>query len=337
MSSINFDTVIFEIPEVKIELEKTTYLHVIANGDELVKRISNRKHIDGSKKKHRVSIRSNEFKNALLISGALHGFLYGQNVFTTSNLRRLCFETIREIRKKIHFYVSDIAREKWLAGDINILRIDVAKNFKFKSDEEALEILKQIRIQLASQNFVTKMNMTSAQWAPQNGAKYSVVFYAKGPQLERITKENEKEMMRLVDECDGVIRVEVRLLHGELKKLNLDKLSAWNFDTPEYIFNKYFSRVPLLNVTSDLITKDELDKFPKYMRTAMALHKAGIDLSLLYASGHVKRIRGYFRKEGIDFRCKSQKKTSVLLKDLFVDSRKMKIPKWLKKVKMLMQ
>lgn len=328
---MGIDTVVFIVPSVKLKLsDRTRMLVVTPDAGEVVKNITNRKRVPGKYGKHSVHIRSDYLNSELRIEGALHGFSFGQNHFTSNNLRQTCFRTIRAVRKIHPFEVSDDAKKRWLEGDIKIENIHISYSFKFNSDEEVNEILKQIGTQLHQLGKKVSSNTYSVNWAPRNGRNFSITFYNKGPQM-RVGKLVVGEAFeRLRDECTGVLRVELRLKHHELEALELDRLGAWNKKTPRTVFLKYFSRVPLLNVTWGGVTKDQLQNIPKTLRTALILHLLGADLKVVYSAGHVNRLIAKFNKLGIDIRCKNQEAEAIMLNDLLSENRLVRVPDWIK-------
>lgn len=328
---MNIDTIIFEVSGIKTHLHDTPYASVITPDGEIIFDKSNRKRIDGRLPIHALQVRHNKKEGKLTIEGSPNAFLYGQNIFTLKDPRALCLRALKNVRTIIPFEIDSDAKERILKGDIDLYRIDIAENFYFADVDQALKILQQIKLQFASQYAKTSTNMSSARWASRSGSGYSITFYDKYTQMLSKKKTNDEELKRLINECRGVIRVELTLRRKELKKLGLTKLSAWDKGTPERIFYKYFSLVPLYNATFGSLTTKELDSIPKKLRRAYKLHKKGDDLKDSFGKSYVKKIYTAFRKLGYDLRCPNQATEAVSLKGLFSEERRMPKPKWLKK------
>lgn len=328
--NMSIDTVKFKVPGIKIHLSDTTHSMVTTSDGIIISNTSNRKHLSGRLPVHSVAVRSDQLNNTLQIEGALHGFLYGQNICTLKSMRKLCLRTLQEVRKQVPFELDDETRRRILAGDIELLLVHIAMNFSFETLEQAQKILQQIKLQFASQHAKTSTNMSSAQWAARSGSGYTIVFYDKFSHM-RTKRTDDDELKKLVEECRGVIRVELRLTRRELKKLGLLYVRDWTLNKPKEIFDKYFARVPLFNATSGGSLEKELDALPKKLRRAYALHKNGSDLKDHFSKSYLKKIYTEFRKRGYDLRCPYQTEPAILLKDLFSENRKMANPKWLKK------
>ena len=204
-------------------------------------------------------------------------------------------------------------KKRWKAGEIDLERVDLAVNYRFSSEEECHDTLRQVRRQLEEQGGSTKTNGSSIYWTPKNGKEYSICFYAKGPQMRRqvsLKKLPWKE--KYLNECASILRVEVRLRAPALRNLCLDRVSAWTADSAEMAFLTYFSRLRLLEVTSGPVTAEELNDLPNNLRHVFALHKVGCNLETIYPEGTLRKHRASFRKLNIDLRCPNQEVPIVL-------------------------
>ena len=131
-------------------------------------------------------------------------------------------------------------------------RVDLFINLRFEDNHEAAKVLKQLGLQFAAQQKSVSVYATSAYWNPGKGKSYQVICYAKGLQLQakrqRMRTKNEF-LDKIVDEANGIVRIELRLRKPELEKLGATSLTAWDANTPRRLFQKYFERLPIFNVT----------------------------------------------------------------------------------------
>lgn len=318
---MNIDTVKFIIDDItnngmSLKFDTTTHMDIRLPGkDEIVKTMSNRRTFEGVLSNHNIAVRHEPQKDALHIEGSLYGYLFGQNVYTSSNLRWLVLRTIAKLRKDLPFDLHH--KEDWIKGMVELIRVDIANNFRFLSDELVLKILRQLKLQMAVQDVDVSLKGTSVCWQPRNGTGYSIRFYGKGPQMAARKDVTDDDLKKLVKECKGVLRIELRLNHSELKLLGLNRLDAWKKNTARKLFYKYFHRIPILNVTTGPFIKEDYDALPKKIRHAFLLHKAGYDLRDLYSKGHYSRLRKEFKDLGLDSYCPNQKDSTVELRDIF--------------------
>lgn len=333
-TDMGIDTVKIRVPDIKLEIADRSRMQIKTWTGEIVKEITNRKPVKGVFGKHNVQIRSDYLNNEVVIEGALHAFLYGQNVYTSNDLRMTVFNTIKRVRSIMPFEVTDRAKRRWLDGDIEIMGIDVNRNMRFTSNEQVEEILRQIGVQLAYQGTKSYTHGSSVQYSPRDGADYEIGFYNKGIQARLGKIVPDPDLIKLGDEVKGLLRIELCLSHAELKRNGLNMLSDWNTKTADMLFDKYFARLPLLNVTWGPVTNDEIQALPEGLKKAIGMHKAGLELSMFYSKGHIQRIYTQARKLGIDMKCKNQQGEPILLKDLLIDERKAHVPSWILRSKL---
>jgi len=294
----------------------------------------NRVPMVGKYKAHSMHARTLHAGQKLLIEGSPFASRYGQNVYTSRQCLRGCRIAIKRVIKIFAIDAPEHLVEKWMSGDIDIERIDLAVNFRLGSEAEVLDVLKQVKRQLIEQHGPTRTNGTSVWWEPQNGTRYSIMFYAKGQQIRhtmsaRKNKLPQREM--LLKECENILRIEVRLRRSELKLLGLDKASAWGKDTAEMLFESYFSKLKLLKITSGMVSADERRDLPPAMLKALAIHKAGMDLSDFYSEATCRKQRNYFRKLGVDLRVPNQTEGSITSLGEYLSSEKViaEPPEWM--------
>lgn len=313
---VNIDTVDFNVTGMSFHLPDSTTATVTSSNGELIKEYQNRSAIHNEQDTHSVNVRT-ETGNKLLVEGSPFAFLYGQNLYTSANLKKGCFRTLVRVCKHFGFKPSKDLQEMWRAGDINLTRADLAVDFKFETDYLVIEALKQIKRQLVEMDTTMKTNRTSVSFSPRNGVKYSITFYAKGPQMRQLKRYKKSPYCKpLGTEAEGVFRIELRLMHSELCELGLDKVSAWKLNTPNEIFSKYFNKLNFLNVTCGELTIDELANIDSKLRPVFAMHKSGVNLSQVYKKRTLQRYQSKFRAKGIDIKCPIALRSRVLFRCL---------------------
>lgn len=298
---LHFDTVEICLEGMQFHMQGAKGVTVHDGNGKIVDTYENRVPIKGKNNSHAINARTMNSGKLLVIEGSPVASRYGQNLYTSSDLLRSCNLAIKRTLKFFGIKPPADLLNKWLQGDVELLRADIVVNYRLQSESEVLDVLKQIRRQLESQRGTTKTNDTSVYWAPKNGTEYSIGFYAKGPQLRRSQKYAdlpEREM--LIDESENILRVEIRLRGKALSDLKLNKVGAWKHDTAETVFKQYMSRLNMLSVTSGPLTEEDLSKVGHRMRPVLALHKTGGYIAGVYSVRSRQRHVSYFRKHGIN-------------------------------------
>lgn len=209
--------------------------------------------------------------------------------------------------------------------------MDLFVNYDVESESNTTKILKQICRQLVEQPGSMQKHESSV-YMDKNG--FSFCFYAKGPQMRSLAryKNMPGHRTKLLKVCEPILRVELRLQASELFERNLSQLSSWKTRTAERTYWRYFrSKLKLFSITSGAVIKEELEKYPRGLRTALALHKAGVDLTDVYSERTLQRHCGKFRKNGIDIRCPNQPAGTVvsLTEVLSLNNAISEIPDWM--------
>ncbi|MDH2917233.1 MAG: phage/plasmid replication protein [Gallionella sp.] len=305
---------------------------ILCDADGVIKKtFGNRKKIPGKMQVHSMHIRSMDNNERLTFEGAISGCKFGQNLYALGDVRRASMIAAKQALRVCgeHEIRARIAPE-----DIFLDRVDLVVNFRLESEEEVLRVLKQIKRQLIEQHGPTNTHGSTVCWAPKDGKEYMIVMYAKGRQLLNAMQRRKQRPPywgALVEEATCILRVEVRVRRGELRKLGLEKASDWHEDTASKVFNKYFGNLKLLKVTSSVFSKDELTALPQRLRPVLALHKLGFDLEQVYTPRSCQRHRDFFRKQGVDLRCPSQPENTTMsvLDYLSPDKAVCEAPEWM--------
>lgn len=312
---INIDTLGFSVEddnENTFTLSNTTKATVVNKDGVVLNVIENRVPLPGEYGTHKLQVRTNKFGKELTIIGSPFAFQHGQNVYTSSNMQAATIGSLRHVCEAFGIKTTEEQRKRWKNGDITLKRVDLAVNFRVGSDTEALDILRQVRRQLGEHGS-TRTSGTTVYFSPRDGKEFSIIFYAKGLQMRKLKRfVGQPFREKLLKDSEGIVRIELKLQASELRKLGLDKVSAWDDQTAKKIFRKYMSKLKFLNVTSGPFTKEELSQLPSRLRPVWALHKCGQDLSIIYQSRTLRRHKGDFRKLGFDLDCPNQAEGTVI-------------------------
>ncbi len=332
---VTVDTVEFTVSGIGWDVSNQTRC-LVSNGDgELVFCSTNRLPVTGKYGMHSLQVRYNPITKTLRVEGSLFGFILGQNVFTSQRLAQGLAYVIQVLKKKLGFSFAMPITEL-INEHVTLHRVDLAVNLQFESEPFVKTCLQQITRQLIEQNCTVHKAFTSVYWTPQEGRYYSIIFYDKGeavrrqclPKAKRAGDEEQKFVENLCNECDGLLRVEVRLMSAELKKQGLQNVKAWRGDAPKEIFNRYYGNVPVLNVVTSGMSPADFEGVPDRLRPVIALRKLNVPMDMVYSDRTQARHRAEFRKRKIDLNCPAQE-TAVPLANFLTASRIKPTPPWL--------
>ncbi len=337
---VNVDTVEFDLKGMDFKNCSDKEVNLIdTRTGQITSRYGNYVGIKKKSGAHKLMVRTMESGEKFLrILGSPFAYECGQNLYTCGDVLRGCRIAINAAIKNFGIQPSSEMRSSWLLGNFNLNRVDLAVNFRLSSEAEVIEVLKQLRRQLGERGVNSRIFAHSFYYQPKGGKEYSMIFYAKGAHLRRLKnyqKMAEKE--KLVAEAECILRVELRLNAGELRKLGLEKASSWTPETANKVFGKYMSRMKFLEVTSGIVTDEELEALPSRLRPVLVAHKAGLSLSRVYPKRTLQRHMKDFRDLKIDLRCPNQpNQRAVSLPSLLRPGRAISSPpKWMVDAKMV--
>lgn len=330
--SVNIDTVDFSVQGMQFHLPDATTARVTNTDGEILDEYQNRKAVIGQHGVHSIHVRTAHDRKELQIQGSPYAFLYGQNVYTASDLPQACLAALERVCKEFDMQPDSKLKSRWQQGDMDLHRVDLAVNFRLKSEQEVKTVIRQIARQLVEAGYPVNVNEHSVYWTPKKGKVFILAFYAKGAQMRR-SKRIKKlaDHDKLVDDAATMLRVELRLRASALRDLGLEKLSAWQPDTALNVFKRYMKKLKFLNVTSGRLEKEELDALPSRLRPVLALHKAGENLDAIFEPRTLQRHRSDFKKLGIDLRCPNQAEAITVSLPRMLSPEKVisKPPRWL--------
>lgn len=310
---VNIDTVDFSI-KGKFTHLGASIVTAKRNGDQTISEYGNRVCMKGKNNAHSIYAQSKNSGTRIFFQGSPFAYKYGQNLYTSGDMLRGCKIVIKSAIKKFNIEHTADQLKRWCGGDVDLTRVDLAVNLRLGSDALSKEILHQVGRQLYENGRPMSRYDSTVYYKPRDGKEFQIVFYAKGPQVRSMRRyENLPDRELFLEHCEGIVRIELRLLASELRKLGLEKASYWESDTAEKVFRRYMSqKLDFLSVTSGPIADDELGRLPARMRPALALHKLAKELlPSVFNLRSRQRQAKFFRDQGIDISCPNQLAGSI--------------------------
>ncbi|WP_171913316.1 phage/plasmid replication domain-containing protein [Paraburkholderia xenovorans] len=318
-----------------MKVEGVTKSMVTNSDGEYLQEMTNRKRVPGRHGHHALHyrVKSKPLEDReLFIEGSPFANRYGQNVWSSGNVKLACTSTMRRLVQKLNISATPDTVTAWNEGDIELHRVDLAVNFRLESSHQVDEALTQLKRQLIEKSCQCTAYARYVAMRPRGGKHYSVAIYDKENQMSLKSSGNHAEALfqQLFKECEGILRFEVRLLRPELRKLKLTQARDWEPGTAREVFRKYFTRLPLGDVTFGPLSAADFEGIDERMRPVLALHKLNADWRQVYSERTRTRHKAYFKERGITLDCPSAPSPALSLATVLSGPNAIaKTPPWL--------
>lgn len=247
--------------------------------------------------------------SSLSFSGNPVKFIQGHNVWGTSDLTGLVYEAILKCLRLIGIPITDLELEMLFKGNYSLSRVDV--NYMFPLETRANVLAWLFAAERSSRTRMGKGNFAGETlYFQKKSTRWSIKFYSKGLEITAPGHQLPRELTlgdSLEKFADDKLRAELTLRTKELKKLGLDKGSAWGDNEPYNVWNEYIGRLEM----SEQKTADELVySLPNKLRKTFVLWRDGLDIRQLVSRNtyfkHKKELLAY----GVDISIKQDKKNN---------------------------
>lgn len=308
---------------------------LVSTPEGVQQQITNRKPVPGKYGRHalhyRVKSRS-PHDHELFVEGSPFANRYGQNVWSSGNVKLACTSTVKHLIRELNINAAPDTIAAWNDGNIELHRVDLAVNFRLESSQQVDEALTLLKHLLVAKRRQCSTHRRYAAYRPKSGTQYQIAAYDKGDQMSLKSSGNHADDLfrNLAKECEGILRIEVRLRRAELHKLKLPLARDWRPETAREVFRKYFARLPLRDVTFGPLSAADFEGIDERRRPAIALHKLGVDWRLIYCARTRTRHKAYFKGRGIDLDCPNLPGPAISLADMLSKPEAIaRTPRWL--------
>jgi II/X family phage/plasmid replication protein len=251
----------------------------------------------------------------------------GHNIFGTSDLVGLVHETISKIVDLVGLKPSAAEIQAWKDGDIDLLRVDVTDSFDLGTRPRVMSAIRSLDA-TANLKFRGRGEFKGYSLLFGKGSRrWSLMFYAKGPELEVHKLPLLLQSTPLPSLADSLLRCEVRMQSMHLRSLGLHKLSAWSDNTASEVHDSHLAKLQISEVT--MIEADGLEALSPRIRAAYQLWKDGHDLRAIFPRPTFYRYRTSLLAHGIDISVKQDRDASnVVPFRLILEARRVEVPDW---------
>lgn len=193
------------------------------------------------------------------LSGNPVKFLQGHNVFGSSDLLNLIYETILFLSKILNVIQPKSILDRISSGNYKISRVDINSTLMLASKQEVFSYLYSIS-KVARTRIQSAVTSGSTVYFNKNSKRWSVKLYSKSQEIE--LKRNKKDgAIALPDQLkawlEPLLRVELTLKARELYLLNLNVAANWHTIDCMKLFAEYVGRIEMSEQrrTNDLFLK----------------------------------------------------------------------------------
>lgn len=226
----------------------------------------------------------------LRLDGNPAKWLQGHNLFGTDDLLGLVGATMDRLVPLLGLTPTFIDRKHWQLGAYRLSRIDCTQMFDVGSHANALAWIRQAE-QSASLSHRGRGQIAkgSTLYFGKHSRRWSLKFYAKGPEFMKHTPPALKELPALRAYADRALRCEVVLRSMELKARGLDTAANWSENDPQAVTMGILGGLHMDDVTA--LTPERIDKLRPAIRAVYQLWKEGHDIRGMYPKPTFYRYR----------------------------------------------
>ena len=230
------------------------------------------------------------------ISGNPVKWFQGHNVFGSSDLPNLIYETVIKLSKVLNSPQPD----DWLSGVkrgcYTLSRVDITGMYSLPCRSDVYAWLNHAE-KTSRTRAGTAVSKGNTVYLNKSSARWNVVMYSKGLELKKHSLPSELDGCGIDSFADNKLRIELRLRGKELSKLNLKIGINWLNLDPWLIYKDYIGRVQMSE--QNMREKDLFD-IPSHARMTYELWSRGADVRQFVKKTKYYKDRSALLKFGID-------------------------------------
>ena len=265
---------------------------------------------------------------SLSFSGNPVKFLQGHNVWGSSDLTGLVYESILKAFKILDLSMSAEETSDLFNGGFSLSRVDINYMYSMGSLDDVVQWLHACEFSARTRQGKGHFSGNTLYFQKRS-TRWALKFYSKhleikapGHQLPRALTLGES----LIDYTKDKLRCELTLRSKELKKYGLDKGSMWGDNEPYELYMDYMGR---LEMSEQKQLDDMLLTLPRTLSSTYTLWKTGYDPKALLPVRTYYRHRKQLLEHGIDISIPSGKTPSNVVPLMrIIEAVPAEIPDW---------
>ncbi|MEY1581580.1 phage/plasmid replication protein, II/X family [Providencia manganoxydans] len=219
-------------------------------------------------------------------------FIQGHNLFGTDNLHSLLYGFLSHLCQMPDLCLSptDLDRERWTRGDIELSRVDCTYMFDVGSPDNANAWIRQAeQYATFSHRGKGQIGKGSTLYFGKHSRRSALKFYPKGEEFKKHAHPDFLLNPSLLDYANKSLRAEAVIRSMELKRLNLNLVKNWDTETCSNLVNYYLKRLNMSEVKT--FSSEKIDNLKPSLLSVYTLWKEGRDLRGMYSKAQFYRYR----------------------------------------------
>lgn len=241
------------------------------------------------------------------IDGNPAKFFQGHNLWGTDDLPALAVATIEHVANVLNLTPTSDDRAAWLAGDVQLLRVDCTQSFHLDNKPQVLAWLRAAEqtAHLAHRGRGQLQNGSTLYFG-KNSRRSSLKLYAKGQEIHAKGHGQSVilELPSAIAWADRTLRAEFVIRSMELKRLGCDFVRDWlpidgvPFEGAARLLTECLGSMTMTTVSH--VSAEVLQSFRPSLRAAVAAWESGHDLRAMFAKATFYKFRSELLPHGID-------------------------------------
>ncbi len=265
----------------------------------------------------------------LWMNGNPSKFLQGHNVFGSDDLTSLLYDVFLKLVNQFGLKPTPEELERIRVGDYELTMVDINYSFLLPSRGDVLAFIRALEFKAktrhgkpSTKGGTLYFGKTSEYWAMK--------FYCKAEEIQTTRGKLPVEIQNKGIEkwVDNILRVELRLLSKQLKRLNILKVKDLNKLITKQLFNEYLRKIDMTDQIK--LTDEVMLNMPNKLRSTYTLWTEGHDLRSMISKSAYYRHRKELKEFGIniDLRPESIKKSNVIPLVRILEAQPAEVPHW---------
>jgi len=277
------------------------------------------------------SIGGDGFGNAthLWMNGNPAKFLQGHNVFGSDDLVSLLYDVFLRLVKQFGLKPTPEEIETVRAGDYELNMLDINYPYLLRTRPDVLAFIRALEFK-AKTRHGRPSTKGGTLYFGKNSEYWAIKFYSKAEEIQTPRGKLPLEIQdRGIEQwVDNILRIELRLLSKELKRLNILKVKDFNQFNTKQLFNEYLRKIDMSDQIK--LTDEVMLNMPNKLRSTYTLWSEGHDLRSLISKSAYYRHRQELKEFGIniDLRPESIKQSNVIPLVRILEAEPAEVPYW---------
>ena len=270
------------------------------------------------------------------LSGNPVKWFQGHNLWGCDDVGSLVVATLDAVATLLRLDVSPETRASWLAGAVQITRVDITESFHLDSRSQVLAWLRAAE-QTAHLSHRGRGQLVkgSTLYFGKNSRRWSLKLYAKGQEIEA-KGHGQDAVLSLPaarEWADRTLRAELTMRSLELKRLGLGTVTAWlpvdgvPFDVSGLLRERLGD---MTMTTTNALPAEVLESFRPALRTAVVSWESGADLRAILPKATFYKFRAELLPHGIDIAMLKPREavSNVVPLHRVLEAKPVSVPEW---------